>query len=140
MSNRQYEFKNEQTRALLACARERFGDEPEFLWINIPDAAVLRCPETGQWYALIMTAQKSSLGAFEDETTETIDLICDPDEIEKIADEKKIFRGKNMNPRHWITICTDNSLDTEEILRRLGDSHDFASGKRGTLDAFRCLD
>ncbi len=138
MSNQKYEFKNEQTRAVIAYAREHFGDEPEFLWINIPDAAVLRCPETGQWYALIMTVKKSDLDDLADETTETIDLICDPDEIETIADEKKIFRGKNMNPRHWITICTDNSLETEEILRRLGDSHDFASGKRGTLDAFRC--
>ena len=126
MSNQKYEFKNEQTRAVIAYAREHFGDEPEFLWINIPDAAVLRCPETGQWYALIMTVKKSDLDDLADETTETI------------ADEKKIFRGKNMNPRHWITICTDNSLETEEILRRLGDSHDFASGKRGTLDAFRC--
>ena len=93
MSNQKYEFKNEQTRAVIAYAREHFGDEPEFLWINIPDAAVLRCPETGQWYALIMTVKKSDLDDLADETTETIDLICDPDEIETIADEKKIFRG-----------------------------------------------
>ena len=134
MTNQKYEFKNEQVNSVLAYAKEHFGDEPEFLWINIPDAAVLRCPETGQWYALIMTVKKE----FEDEATETIDLICDPDEIEKIADEKKIFRGKNMNPRHWITIYADNSLGLDEILHRLRESHDFASGKRGTIDAFRC--
>lgn len=140
MSNQNYEFKNEQTKAVIAFAKEKFGGEPEFLWVNIPDAAVLRCPETGQWYALIMTVKTGEAVGSERKTTETIDLICDPDEIGKIADEKKIFRGKNMNPRHWITIYADNRLDTEEIFRRIGESHDFASGKRGNLDSFRCGD
>ena len=71
-------FKLPQTKELIAYAREKFGDEPEYLWEKTPDNAILRRPDNRKWYAAILTVRRNRLGGEGEEKTEAVDLRADP--------------------------------------------------------------
>ena len=119
-------FKEDLSHAVLEYAREKYGDELEFLWNRYPDAAVLRRKDTGKWYALFMTIPKSKLGLESKELAEIIDLRFDTEELLKKVDGKRYFTGYHMNKKHWITMLLDGSVKKEEILNMLDESYNLA--------------
>ena len=107
-------------------AREKYGDELEFLWERYPDAAVLRRKDNQKWYALFMTIPKSKLGLDSGEPAEIIDLRFDMDELPKKVDGERYFPGYHMNKKHWITMLLDGSVPIEEILDCIDESYKLA--------------
>ncbi len=116
-------FKSEQTKAVIAYVRDRYGDTPEFLWNKFPDNAVVRRKDNRKWYAAFLTVSRRKLGLASDETAEIIDLRVNLEEIESMVDHVRFFPGYHMNKKHWLTICLDNTVNTEEICRRIDESY-----------------
>ena len=48
--------------AVFAHCRARFGTEAAYLWARFPDAAALRNPESGRWYAVAQLVERAKLG------------------------------------------------------------------------------
>lgn len=119
-------FRGNCTRKVIEYAREKYGDELEFLWERYPDAAVLRRKDNKKWYALFMTIPKNKLGLDGGELVEIIDLRFNTDELAKKVDGERYFFGYHMNKKHWITILLDGSVSIEEILSFLDESYKFA--------------
>lgn len=145
-------FKAQQSKALLAFAKENFGGSLEFLWNSSPNVAILRRADTQKWYAVMFVLEKSKLlaragkmiegknknskdknckndnenGALENKFVEIVDLHIQPQEAEKIVDNKTIFAGYHMNKKSWITICLDGSVETQTILKLLENSFSLA--------------
>ena len=119
-------FRENCARKVIEYAREKYGDELEFLWERYPDAAVLRRKDNRKWYALFMTIPKSKLGLDSDELAEIIDLRFDMDELPKKVDGERYFNGYHMNKKHWITLLLDGSVPVEEILTHLDESYKLA--------------
>lgn len=119
-------FKQSCTQKIIDYARERYGDELEFLWERYPDAAVLRRRDNKKWYALFMTISKSKLGLDDTQPVEIIDLRFDKDELQKKVDGERYFLGYHMNKKHWITMPLDGSVPPEEILTHLDNSYNLA--------------
>lgn len=115
-------FRSEQSHALLLRAREKYGDEPEFLWDRLPDAAILRRKNSGKWYAVLMVIPRAKLLAKEEGMAEVLDIRIDPAELELLVDNKRYFRGWHMNKKHWLSVILDGSLPTEEIFELLEES------------------
>ncbi|MBQ9479724.1 MAG: MmcQ/YjbR family DNA-binding protein, partial [Selenomonadaceae bacterium] len=67
------------------------------------------------------------LGFNSTELIEILDLRIDPDELTALIDEEKYFFGYHMNKRHWLTICLNGSVPTEEIFKRLDKSYELAT-------------
>lgn len=120
-------FKSNQSNAVIAYVREKYGCELEYLWERFSDNAVWRCRDNAKWFGALLTVSKNKLGLVGNERTEIIDLRIDPEELEKITDGKKYFPGYHMNKKHWITICLDGSVPTEEIFDRIDDSYLLAA-------------
>ncbi|MDO4543739.1 MAG: MmcQ/YjbR family DNA-binding protein [Clostridia bacterium] len=118
-------FKSPQAKAIIEYARERYGDELEYLWDKLPDNAVLRRKDTGKWYAALLTVRREKLIKGSSGAAEIIDLRISPDELEKIRDDRKYFAGYHMNKKHWLTIILDGEVPTCELLRRLNESYDL---------------
>ncbi len=116
-------FKSIQAKQAIEYARTKYGDSLEFLWKKYDGNAVLRRKDTGKWYAAFLTVCGSKFGRSSDEFLEIIDLRALPEEIDGIADNRRYFRGYHMNKKHWLTVCFDGSVGTEEILRRIDDSY-----------------
>lgn len=118
-------FRFRQTEEIIRFAKEKYGDEPEFLWADTPDCAVLRRKDSGKWYAAILTVRGDKF-KHDPQKDEVIDIRANPEEIDRLADGVNYFRGYHMNKKHWLTIVLDGSVPTEEICRRLCLSYELA--------------
>lgn len=123
-------FHGEQTAAVLAYARERYGDEPEFLWEKLSDSAILRRKDNQKWYAVFMTLSRGKLGLPSDAVAEIIDLRIDPAEVANTVDNVRYFPGWHMNKKSWYTMVLDGSVPTEELFRRIDESYGLAGRKK----------
>ncbi len=119
-------FHGEQTLAVIEYVRERYGDEPEFLWEKFSDNAVWRRRDNRKWYGLILTIPRSKLGLISDEIVEVIDLRIKPEKTPQTVDNMRYFPGWHMNKKSWYTIILDGSVPTEEIFRRIDESYILA--------------
>lgn len=119
-------FSSAQAEVFLSYAREKYGDEPEFLWDDLPKTGVWRRKDTKKWYAVLMTIPRKKLGLFSDELVEVVNVHIEPEELDRIADGKKYFRGYHMNKKHWLTFCLDGTLTDEEIFALTDKSYALA--------------
>ena len=119
-------FKSAQAKEIIEYVRKTYGDELEYLWDKFPDNAICRRKDNQKWYLAILTVSRRKLGMNSDETVEVADLRMDPENIEKTVDNATYYRGYHMNKKHWITICLDNSLSSEEIFKRIDESYVLA--------------
>ncbi len=122
-------FHNEQTRAAIGYIREKYGDEPEFLWEKFPDNAIVRRKDNKKWYVAILTVSAQKIGRAEAETAEIIDLRGYPDEIALAIDNQKYYPAYHMNKKHWYTICLDESVSMAELFKWIDDSFLLAQKK-----------
>ena len=120
-------FKQDLTLEILRYAKDRYGDEPEYLWADLPDAAVIRRKDNRKWYVLLMTVLPKRLGLEGEQPIEIVDLRFDVEELPKIVDGKRYFLGYHMNKKHWITILLDGSVPREEILDYVDRSYKLAT-------------
>ena len=123
-------FKQDLTLGVIEYATSKYSDEPEYLWQDLPDAAVIRRKDSKKWYVLLMTVLPKRLGLDGEEPIEIIDLRFDVDELPKKVDGVRYFHGYHMNKKHWITILLDGSVPLAEILDYVDKSYELAGKKR----------
>ncbi len=121
--------KSNQAKELIAYAREKYGDELEFLWPKFPDNAIWRRQDNKKWYGAILTVSRQKLGLKSDEIVEIVDLRLEPEKIATLVDQKRYFNGWHMNKKNWYTIILDGSVPTKEICNKLDDSHTLTGKK-----------
>lgn len=119
-------FKSRQAKALLAYVKEKHGDEAEYLWEKFPDNAVWRRQDNQKWYGAILTVKAEKLGLGGAEKLEVLDIRADSDEIDRLVDDQRYFRGYHMNKKTWLTIPLNNSVSLTEICERLDQSYVLA--------------
>lgn len=112
-------FRGELTRRLIEYVRETYGGELEFLWENLPDAAIWRRNDTQKWYGVLMVIPERKLGIDSEKIVDVVNLRGD---TVALADGVKIFPGWHMNKKSWITLKLDGSAEFEEICRCLDES------------------
>ena len=125
-SSIKYVFQKDTARKVLQYASDEYGDEPEYLWAQYPEYAVLRRKDNRKWYALLMNIPKKRLGLEGDEFVEVVDLRFDVDELPSKIDGKSYFAGYHMNKKHWITVLLDGSVPIDEILDYVDKSYALA--------------
>ena len=119
-------FKANYTKEIVAYIKNKYRDELEFLWKKSPKNAVVRRKSSKKWYALILTLSKRKLNLNSDEAVEIINLHNNPEEIEKLIDNKKYFPAYHMNKKHWCTICLDGTVELKEIYKLIDVSYELA--------------
>ena len=120
-------FQSEQARRLIEYVKQKHGDEPEYLWDKFPKYAVLRRRDSRKWYGILLTISAERLGFNSTDQIEILDLRIEPTELTALIDEEKYFFGYHMNKKHWLTICLNGSVPTDEIYRRLDRSYELAT-------------
>ena len=119
-------FKSKQAHDIIRYVSKKYNDSLEYLWEKFPENAVCRRKDNKKWYFAILTVAKNKFGFDNDEIAEVIDLRAKTEEIEDLIKTKKIYRGYHMNKKHWISIILDNSVDIEEIFKRIDISYELA--------------
>lgn len=118
-------FKSNQAKQVIKYVKEKYDNEPEFLWEKFDNNAVFRHLENKKWYGILLTISRDKLGLDSKENVEIIDLKISPEDIEKIIDNEKYFLGYHMNKKHWFTIILDGSVPIEKIFEYIDMSYNM---------------
>lgn len=97
-------FKSAGAKELISYARAAHGDGLEFLWSDLPDAAILRRKNTKKWYAAFMKISAKKLGLDGENIVEVAAVRAPKEEVESLIDGERIFRAYHMNKKSWITL------------------------------------
>ena len=120
-------FVSKNAQELCAYAKEKYGDELEFLWQKFPKNAVLRKKESKKWYAVFCVVDKTKLGLKESGDVEIINLKLDPQDVLAFVDNETIFKAWHMNKKHWISILlTGKTLPLKQLYQFLDESYTLA--------------
>ncbi|MBQ8671014.1 MAG: MmcQ/YjbR family DNA-binding protein [Alphaproteobacteria bacterium] len=122
-------FKTSQAKEIICYVRQKYGDEAEYLWPKFPNNAIWRRKDNKKWYGVILTVSAKKFGFESSENLEVIDIRADKANLANLIDNQKYFAGYHMNKEHWLTICLNNSVTTEEIMLRIDESYRLAAKK-----------
>lgn len=123
-------MKNYDRNEIFQYAKERFGTEPEYLWMKFPNYAVLRNSNNSKWYDAIMDVQKQKLGLKGKEYVDILDVKCDPIMIGSLLNSKGYLPAYHMNKSTWITILLDGSISKDEIFNLIDLSYEMTQKKK----------
>ena len=115
---------------ILDYARETYQTEPEYLWVRMPEAAVLRNAENDKWYAVMMKISKDKLGMKGKELVWILDLKCEPMLIGSLLEMDGYLPAYHMNKMHWIGVLMDGTVRKEQILELLDLSYHLTEGRK----------
>lgn len=118
-------FKSKQTQQVIDYVRKKYNGELEYLWKKDPHAAIWRNKDNQKWYGLVMTLEENKLFGESKELVEIIDLRYQKNEVDKVVDNKTIFKGYHMNKNSWITLKLDESLDIKKIYELIDNSFEL---------------
>ena len=122
-------FKSEYANLIIEYIRQKYNDELEYLWEKFPNNAIWRNKDNNKWYGALLIVEKSKIGIKEEGSIEIIDLLLEPEKIEKIVDNERYFAGYHMNKKHWITIKLDGSVNINEIYELIDNSYNLSKNK-----------
>nr|QGT51229.1 hypothetical protein Firmicute1046_3050 [uncultured Firmicutes bacterium] len=117
-------FQNDKTRKVIQYIKEKYQQEPEFLWLKFPNNAVFRHEDNQKWYAVLINLPKRKLGIAEDGEVDILVLKCDPIIIGSLIDHDKYFPAYHMNKEHWITVIIDK-INEKEICGMIDLSYEI---------------
>lgn len=109
---------------------ERYGNEPEHLWVKYPDYAVFRHSATQKWFAVFLQVPQNKLGLPGTDPAQVLDIKCSPLMIGSLLSEKGFLPAYHMNKNTWISILLDDSVPDDKIHALLELSYDSVAPKR----------
>ena len=109
-------YKQSQTNEVIAALCSRYGTVPEFPWDD--ENSIMRRSDNGKWYAVFLKVGGEKIG-LDDDIVEITNFKMRPEDVERLVDGKRYFPAYHMNKKHWVTVCLDGRVPTEEILEKI---------------------
>ena len=116
--------------AFLARVRAELSVEPEYLWADHPNYAVLRHPGSKKWFAILMDLSPDKLGLPGDVPVDTLVLRCGPAMMGALLSQKGFYPAYHMNKTNWIASLLSGPLPDEELMALLALCYDAVAPKR----------
>ncbi len=123
-------FIFEQSNRIEKLIKEKYGDEPEFVWEKDPGCAIFRNKDSKKWYGIIMNINKCKIEENSTEEIEIINIKLEPNEIENLLNQEGFYPAYHMNKKYWITIILDNTLSDENIMNLIEKSYSYTISKK----------
>jgi len=118
-------FISNQANIISEMIYKKYKDTPEFMFEKSPTCGVYKNKENNKWYAVIMEINKSKLDKNCNERVEILNVKLDTEKIKKLLEQKSFYKAYHMNKNNWITTLLNNTINNEEILDYIIESHDF---------------
>jgi len=125
-----------QSNRITNLVKEKYGNEPEFLWDKFQGSGVFRNPETEKWYLAILDVDRSKLQAGKKGLIEVADIKLAPEKIQKLITQEGFYPAYHMNKKSWITIILDETVADEKIMELIEESHDLSDGKKKSKSGY----
>lgn len=119
-----------QSNRITNLIKQKYGDEPEFLWEQFDGSAIFRNKNSNKWYAAILNVEGSKIAKHKKGTIEVIDLKLSPEHAANITQQQHYYKGYHMNKKFWISIILDNSVSDAEIMKLIEESYSFTEKRK----------
>ena len=110
--------------------QNRYGVEPEHIWVRYPNYAVFRQRASRKWFAAVMDVAKKSIDLPGDGTADVMDLKCDPVLVGSLLAQDGFLPAYHMSKSSWISVLLDETVPDEQIYPLLELSYDSVAPKR----------
>lgn len=98
-------FALPQQQRLAAYAKEHFQAEPEFLWPDSPESAVLRHQVTRKWFAVLLEPKARVIGLEGPGSVPLVNLHLDEELVQQLLTEGYPFLpAYHMNKTYWLSV------------------------------------
>ena len=125
-------FIYDQTNRINSYIKEKYHDDPEFLWDNSPGCGVYRNKLNNKWYGIIMNVNYSKLDNKTGEV-EIINVKLDEKEIQDLLKQNGFYKAYHMNKVGWITIILNDTLKDEVICSLIDKSYNIINENESWL-------
>ena len=119
-------FISNQSNRINKYIKEKYNNEPEFLWDKFPGYGVYRNENNNKWYAIIMNLDLSKLDNGTGEV-EIINVKLDENKIQKLLKQSGFYEAYHMSKTDWISIILNDTLMDEEIISLIEESYNLIS-------------
>ena len=123
-------MRNSYRKDIFDYVAKRYETQPEYLWQDSPQYAVLRNKRNAKWYAIVMNVAKEKLGLHSQEIIDIINIQCDPIFIGSLLKESGYVKAYHMNKEKWITVFLDGTVPLEEIKSMIDFSYEITDKKK----------
>ena len=120
-------FASCQANRLTEYIKEKYNNDPEFLWEKFPDYGVFRNSLTKKWYALISNVSYSKINKNKTGEIELLNIKLNKDKIEELLKIKGFYPAYHMNKKNWISVILDESIEDDKIKVLLEESYRLSS-------------
>ena len=86
--------------------------QPDFPWMDTPEAGVLRHADTRKWFGLLMRVPARCIGRPGDDLIDILNVKADPMFISVVVGHDGFYRAYHMNKEHWLTIALDEAAES----------------------------
>ena len=117
-------FVSSQANRIADSIIKLYHDEPLFPWES-EGHGVFKNPDNEKWYGLIMYVDRSKIDKKKKGKVEAINLKLSPKKILELLKKDGFYKAYHMNKKNWITIILDDTVDDEEIMEYIAESHRF---------------
>ncbi|MCD7749626.1 MAG: MmcQ/YjbR family DNA-binding protein [Oscillospiraceae bacterium] len=116
--------------------KQKYGTEPEYMWVQYPSYAVLRHQDNRKWYGIIMDVPRNKLGLPGTDVADVLDIKCDPLMADQLRRQPGFLPGYHMNKKTWVSILLDGTVSDDTILELLDVSfRNTATGQKKSKDS-----
>ena len=117
-------FLNPQTNRINNYIKEKYKDNPEFLWSKFPGYAIYRNKNNEKWYSIIMNISSNKLDKDIGEV-EIINIKLNENKIMNLLKKEGFYKAYHMNKKDWISIILNDTLEDKEIFSLIDESYEI---------------
>ena len=107
-------------------AKEKFGTQPEHLWLKYPQTEVFRRSGSKKWYGIIMDIPQSKVGLDGDDVIDVLVIKGDPYDIVHLCRMEGFAPAYHMNKKHWFSVILCNASDEGLVYSLIDRSYELA--------------
>lgn len=115
---------------ILTYGKKKYHSDPEYLWEDTPDAAVLRHTDNRKWYALLMSVERARLGLCGEGAVDVLNVKCDPDMVMLLQGTNGFLPAYHMSKTKWISVLLNGEVGRETVLDLVDASYLLTAPKK----------
>ena len=119
-------FISNQANRITKLIKDKYSNDPEFLWEKSEGCGVFRNQKSKKWYGIIMNIDLSKIDDGSGEV-EVMNVKLDRNEILSLVNKDGLYPAYHMNKKDWISILLNDTLSDEEIMDLISKSYNLVN-------------
>ncbi|MFD1392982.1 MmcQ/YjbR family DNA-binding protein [Lacticaseibacillus jixianensis] len=119
-------FDAGQIKKITAAIDETFAEQPEYLWKQFPNNAIIRRQDNRKWYALMVKVTPDKVGLTGADLIDLLVLRANPQTIQAQLKNGQALPAYHMNKEHWLSYQLDVGTPLETLMAAVKTSRELA--------------